>query len=95
MRLKNRRFITSAISTGRTIINDRTDDPCSRYLWAVPNFMRKDDKSFDPARYGMIFCPECKGSGKSLGIGKETNVCTVCGGFGLIKKEEKDCPPRK
>ncbi len=54
--------------------------------------MKNDGKKFDPAKYGMIFCPECEGSGKSLGIGKETNVCAVCGGFGLIKTEEKNDP---
>jgi len=57
--------------------------------------MEKNDKEFDPVKYGMVFCPECKGSGKSLGIGEETDICRVCGGFGLIKKEEKDSSPNK
>jgi DnaJ-class molecular chaperone len=45
------------------------------------------DKIFNPEKYGMEVCPLCKGKGK---IGKkpgEFNVCTGCGGFGLIKKE--------
>lgn len=47
------------------------------------------DKMFNPEKYGMEVCPLCKGKGK---IGKkpgELNVCTGCGGFGLIKKEKE------
>jgi len=43
---------------------------------------------FDPGRYGMIFCPDCGGSGKSFQGARAANVCRVCGGFGLIKKQE-------
>jgi len=56
--------------------------------------MKKANKKFDPAKYGMIFCPDCKGLGKSLDVKEGANVCTVCGGFGLLKKEEKDGSPR-
>ena len=44
---------------------------------------------FDHERYGMILCPDCKGSGKSFHYAKGVtiNVCKVCGGFGLIKKK--------
>jgi rRNA maturation endonuclease Nob1 len=54
--------------------------------------MKKTIKSkmFDPEKYGMVFCPGCNGSGKSFNNCKEANVCEICGGFGLIKKEEKD-----
>jgi rRNA maturation endonuclease Nob1 len=47
------------------------------------------DERFRPEKYGMIFCPGCSGSGKSITEAMGTNVCKVCGGFGLIKKEEK------
>jgi rRNA maturation endonuclease Nob1 len=47
-------------------------------------------RRFNPDRYGMIYCPVCKGSGK-LFTGVEGGVvCKICGGFGLIKKEEED-----
>ena len=47
--------------------------------------------SFDPEKYGMVFCPYCHGRGKFIHDALETGVCTVCGGFGLTKKgEEKD-----
>jgi len=44
---------------------------------------------FDPEKYGMIFCPECSGSGRSLTDVKGISVCRVCGGFGLIKRAKK------
>ena len=45
---------------------------------------------FDPEKYGMIFCPDCSGSGKSFMDPKGDHVCKVCGGFGLIiKRQEK------
>jgi len=37
----------------------------------------------------MIYCPVCKGSGK-LFNGVEKEVYKICGGFGFIKKEEKN-----
>ena len=45
----------------------------------------------DPEKYGMLFCPYCKGSGKSFTDTEGINVCKTCGGFGLIikKKETK------
>jgi len=44
---------------------------------------------FNPNKYGMIFCPSCSGSGRSFADAQGVNVCNICGGFGLIKKEEK------
>ncbi len=49
----------------------------------------KVGRRFDPNRYGMIFCPNCSGSGRSFADAQGANVCNVCGGFGLIKKEER------
>ena len=49
----------------------------------------KVGRRFDPNKYGMIFCPNCSGSGRSFADAHGVNVCKVCGGFGLIKKEEK------
>jgi DnaJ-class molecular chaperone len=48
---------------------------------------RIKNKRLDPGRYGMILCPECKGKGKFLDQDEKVCVCSVCGGFGLIKKE--------
>ena len=45
------------------------------------------DKMFNPEKYGMEVCPLCKGKGKIDKKPGELNVCTGCGGFGLIKKE--------
>lgn len=44
---------------------------------------------FAPEKYGMIYCPNCRGSGKSFSDPKGDNVCKACGGFGLIKKQQK------
>jgi hypothetical protein len=49
----------------------------------------KVGRRFDPNKYGMIFCPNCSGSGRSFGDAQGMNVCKVFGGFGLVKKEEK------
>jgi DnaJ-class molecular chaperone len=49
-------------------------------------------RRFNPDNYGMIYCPVCKGSGKLLNEFEAGVVCKVCGGFGLIKKEEKNSP---
>jgi hypothetical protein len=47
--------------------------------------------SFDPERYGMIFCPSCHGPGKFMHDTMETEVCSVCGGFGLtIRSGQKE-----
>ena len=46
------------------------------------------DRVFDPERYGMRICPECKGQGSLLQDSESLKVCPKCGGFGLIKKEE-------
>ena len=52
--------------------------------------MSKTDigRRFNPNKYGMVFCPNCSGSGRSFSDAQGVNVCNVCGGFGLIKKEE-------
>ena len=49
----------------------------------------KTSQKFNPEKYGMVFCPDCGGSGKSFVDSKGDSVCKVCGGFGLIKKQEK------
>jgi DnaJ-class molecular chaperone len=46
------------------------------------------DKNFDPEKYGMAICPLCNGKGKLLKTPDGYNVCTRCGGFGLIKVEK-------
>jgi len=49
---------------------------------------RSADKVFKPEKYGMMFCPECVGSGRRR-VGEIISVCEVCGGFGLIVKEHE------
>ena len=45
------------------------------------------DKTFDPEKYKMTFCPLCEGNGKLPKPPEGFEVCKECGGFGLIKKE--------
>ncbi len=49
---------------------------------------RAKDRPLDPAKYGMILCRECKGMGKFLDPDKKISVCSLCGGFGFIKKKD-------
>ncbi len=46
------------------------------------------DKMFNPEKYGMMFCPECVGSGCRK-VDEIISVCEICGGFGLIVKENE------
>jgi DnaJ-class molecular chaperone len=46
------------------------------------------DKIFNPGKYGMEFCPECKGKGKLPKNPHGYNVCLRCGGGGVVKKEK-------
>ena len=43
----------------------------------------------------MLFCSSCGGSGRSFTGQKGFNVCEVCGGFGLLKKEERKGVPEQ
>jgi len=45
------------------------------------------DKTFNPEKYNMAFCPLCEGKGKLPRTPNSFDVCKECGGFGLIKKE--------
>ena len=40
---------------------------------------------FNPARYGMVVCPDCKGNGYVQNSNRQ--CCLKCGGFGFIKEE--------
>ncbi len=42
---------------------------------------------FSPEKYGMTFCPSCSGKGHSYESQGGRDICRICGGFGLIKKE--------
>ncbi len=46
-------------------------------------------RHFNPERYGMIYCPVCKGFGNLFNGVEERVVCKICGGFGFIKKEKE------
>ncbi len=45
-------------------------------------------KTFKPEKYGMIFCPDCKGKGKIPTNPHGLTVCSKCGGSGVIRKED-------
>lgn len=45
------------------------------------------DKVFNPEKYGMVFCPDCKGKGKLQKNPHGLIVCSRCGGCGAIRKE--------
>jgi hypothetical protein len=45
-------------------------------------------RSFKPEKYGMAFCFECRGSGKSI---DEKGPCQRCGGFGLLIWNKNPC----
>jgi len=47
----------------------------------------KLDQHFDPERYKMLYCPSCRGAGRSPNGEEGVMVCSQCGGFGWIKKE--------
>jgi DnaJ-class molecular chaperone len=47
-------------------------------------------KAFDPEKYGMVVCPECKGKGKILKDTHDFTVCEKCSGYGFLKKEKED-----
>ncbi len=49
----------------------------------------KIGRPFNPERYGMIYCPVCNGIGKLFNETWEGSVCEMCGGFGLVKKQEE------
>ncbi len=44
-------------------------------------------RRFNPARYGMVGCPKCKGIGYIQGA--KGQCCPKCEGFGFIKKESE------
>jgi len=46
-----------------------------------------DKKTFEPKKYGMVFCPCCNGVGYIQN--PERKCCPKCGGFGFVKKESE------
>jgi hypothetical protein len=42
---------------------------------------------FNPEKYGMSFCPSCYGAGRHIDDEDGALVCTICGGFGWIRRE--------
>jgi len=46
-------------------------------------------KHFNPEKYKMTCCPYCRGTGKSSDEDAEVKVCSQCGGFGWVKKQEE------
>ena len=43
---------------------------------------------FGSEKYGMVFCPDCRGSGRSFNKTEGTIVCETCHGHGLTKEQE-------
>jgi len=46
------------------------------------------NKIFDPEKYGMGFCPDCKGKGKLTKKSGGFDVCSRCGGGRIIENGE-------
>jgi len=44
----------------------------------------------NPEKFGHAECPHCNGYGSSLKDPEGVNICTRCGGSGLIKKENEE-----
>ncbi len=44
----------------------------------------------DPQKYGYTQCPHCNGYGSSLKDPEGVDTCTMCHGWGLVKKEENE-----
>ena len=44
----------------------------------------------NPEKFGYMQCPHCNGYGSSLKDPEGVNICTKCGGWGLIKKENEE-----
>ncbi len=43
---------------------------------------------FGSEKYGMVFCPECSGSGRSFNRIEGAIVCETCHGHGVTKEQE-------
>jgi len=43
-------------------------------------------KIFNPEKYGLLCCPDCKGKGKLPKDPHGLVVCPRCGGNGVVKK---------
>jgi hypothetical protein len=50
----------------------------------------KSNQHFGPEKCRMIYCPSCRGTGKSPNGEEGVMVCSQCGGFGWVKKEGDD-----
>jgi len=46
-------------------------------------------RGFNPEKYKMIFCPHCRSTGKSPNKDEGVKVCSQCGGFGWVRRENK------
>jgi hypothetical protein len=63
---------------------------CNRLVHPLETggFRTDMDDTFDPQKYGMLFCLKCDGNGKLLNDSEGIEICPKCGGFGFIKKEK-------
>jgi DnaJ-class molecular chaperone len=46
-------------------------------------------RGFNPGKYKMTCCPHCRGRGKSPNKDEGVKVCSQCGGFGWVRKENE------
>ncbi len=51
---------------------------------------KKRKREIKPEKFQMVWCPACKGTGRSPNKDAEVKVCTLCGGFGWVRKEACD-----
>jgi uncharacterized protein YbaR (Trm112 family) len=47
------------------------------------------NRSFDPEKYGMVACPDCKSNGYIWNPMRQ--CCPNCRGFGFVRKENEAC----
>ena len=52
-------------------------------------FSQKTGRHFDPDKYGLIYCPVCKESGKLFNEVEERVVCKICGGGSASLRKRK------
>ena len=48
------------------------------------------DIILNPEKHGYEECKHCNGYGSSLKDPEGVDVCTICGGSGLVKKQESE-----
>jgi hypothetical protein len=50
---------------------------------------------FNPEKYGMMFCPFCEGASRAPDHEAAEYICSACGGFGWMRRENRFQPESK